>query len=108
MKKKPSKTQLRQQIENQVVDYLKRGGDVVQVERGISGRTGPDGPGPKAPPLFQEPRAERTPLPEVVAKLEARRKPAPSAKRKRPTPPVPRRIPVYDDFGEIIRWVWEE
>lgn len=107
MNKPPSKQQIRSEIERQMDDYLARGGEVVHVERGVSARFGADGPLPAAPRLFQEPRAERTPLNDVVARLEARRRPTP-----RPAPAQrsrkPRRKPLYDDFGEIIRWVWEE
>ncbi len=107
MKKAPSKEQIRSEIEHQVDDYLARGGRVLQVERGVSARIGSDGPFSRSGPVLQQPRAERTPLDQVVAQLEARRRPAPPQPAT-PRAKGPRKKPVLDDFGEIIRWVWEE
>ena len=107
MKKTPTKIQLREQIEQHIDDYLKKGGEVARIDRGVGGQEHTEGAPPPSTCLFQEPKAKRTPLPEVVAELEARRKPV---KRTPPRlkPAKPRRIPLYDDFGEIIRWVWKE
>jgi len=84
---------------------------VQQVERGISGRDAAEGP-LKAPPLAEgeAPRGERTYVPEVVAAIEQRkqgmnksRQNSPTGRRKKP-----RKIIIYDDFGEPLRWQWEE
>ena len=105
MKKIPSKREIRKQIEQQMRDYLEEGGEVVEIERGTSGyHQGTPG---SSTTLFNEPRAERTPLGDVVNELESRRRPARAPAVKRPAA-KPRKVPVYDDFGEIVRWVWRE
>lgn len=88
--------------------YLKRGGHVEKVPRGVSGR---DEALPNILPsrnLFIEPSAERTPVPEVIAAIESRR-----GHRTKPPVKGKRRIQrhrktVYDDFGEPLRHVWVE
>ena len=108
--KPPSKADIRRELEAQVAAYLREGGAVQQVERGVSGRDATEGP-LKAPPLAEGelPRTERTYVPEVVAAIEQRRQ---SLTRSKPSPMTrrtkPRKIIIYDDFGEPLRWQWEE
>jgi hypothetical protein len=84
--------------------FLHHGGAVDEVERGLSGRTGNDAPIKSEPALFQEPKAQRTHIPEVLAAIDARRSkkhtPAPKASKQ------PRKKIIYDDFGEPLRWEW--
>jgi hypothetical protein len=101
-----SKTDLRAEIEEQVRDYLRRGGAVQEVARGISGREGASGPLGAFHAFTPRQKEERTYLPEVVAAIEARRrkgKEKPAGKRPRFV-----RRAVYDDFGEPVRWEWVE
>lgn len=108
--KPPTKADLRRELEQQMEAFLREGGQVNNVERGISGRDHGDGP-LKAPPLAEgePPRGERTYVPEVVAAIEERKqnlgKGRQSATEKRKKP---RKIIIYDDFGEPLRWQWEE
>ncbi|MEM1402469.1 MAG: hypothetical protein AAGG55_04010 [Pseudomonadota bacterium] len=102
-----SKANLRSELQAATERFLREGGTVKDVASGVSAWE----PGTRPPPsrpLFEEPRAERTPLPEVVATIEARRE-AMKNKRK----PVrktraqrSRRRIIYDDFGEPLRHVW--
>lgn len=108
MKKRPSKVELRSEIEQQMAEYINRGGAVEQIDRGLSGRDTADGPIKPPSTLFGEPRNERTLLPDVVATLEARRRPVKPAADKRSSVQASRKVPIYDDFGEIIRWVWRD
>ena len=106
MKRPVNKADIRSEIEQQIHDFLNRGGEVEQIERGISGRHD-NQPIPPSRDSFQQPKTERTYVPEIVAALEARRqqkpaKPTPAKKRK------PRKKMVYDDFGEPLRWEWVE
>ncbi len=104
-----TKADLRAELDQATRAFLRDGGKVKAVPDGASAWQ----PGTRPPPsrpLFEEPRSERTPVPEVVATIEARResmrsraKPAPGRARKRP-----RRKVIYDDFGEPIRRVWVE
>ncbi len=108
--KLPTKADIRRELETQVDAFLREGGAVQEVQRGVSGRDSAEGP-LKAPPLAEgeTPRGERTYVPEVVAAIEQRRqsltksKQAAIAKRKKP-----RKVIIYDDFGEPLRWQWEE
>lgn len=108
VKKPVSKSELRAELERETERFLKRGGHVENVERGISGKDPGEAPLFLNRRLFVEPKSQRTLVPEVVAAIEARRqeklkrKPA----RKRSRLPQPRRKVIYDDFGEPLRKVW--
>ena len=110
MKKPVSKADLRAQLEHETQRFLKRGGEVEDIPRGLSGKEPGDPPVFVNKGLFIEPKASRTLVPEVVAAIEARRqerfkrKPA----RSRSRLPRPRRKVIYDDFGEPLRKVWVE
>jgi hypothetical protein len=102
---KPTKTrrQLHQELEEQVRQYLDSGGQVNEVPRGISGRMDANGP---LVVLFEgNSHEDRTPLPDVVAAIEARKKPASPTKPKRSKP---RKKVILDDFGQPLRWEWVE
>ncbi len=103
-----SKAEYRRQIERHIADFLAEGGDVEQVDKGVSGinSSAPS----QAPLIFDKPPQERTPVPEAIAAIEARRQShlkKNSAKAK-PLRRSPRKIAVYDDFGEPLRWVWSD
>jgi hypothetical protein len=109
LKKPVSKADIRDELLQETVRFLEQGGSVNEIPRGISGKD------PGAPPLFLnrrlfvEPKSPRTPIPEVVAAIEARRlqkfRHKPAAKRRLPPP---RRKILYDDFGEPLRRIWSE
>ncbi|MEE4277843.1 MAG: hypothetical protein V2I82_05155 [Halieaceae bacterium] len=103
------KASLRRELADAVDQYLSRGGQVSQVPSGASAWE----PGTRPPPsrpLFSEPADPRTPVSDVVARLEARREAmkARRAPRRRERKPRPRRRIIYDDFGEPLRHVWED
>lgn len=106
VKKPTTKADIRAEIEQQITDFLSRGGAVEQVQRGISGRDDSSGPIKPDSTTFQQPRAERTYVPEVIAALEQRRKTM--GEKSRPPKRKPRKKIIYDDFGEPLRWEWEE
>lgn len=107
MKKPPSKTDLRERLQRQTAAFLSSGGKVQELQTGESAYDRDQAPPPA--PLFETRRAERTPLTDVVAALDARR-----ATKRVQTKVVRRRTPkrrrqvVYDDFGEPLRVVWVE
>ena len=106
MKPVIDKDELRAEIEAQVRDYLRQGGAVEEVARGISGRDGTRSQLGTFHAFTPRPKEERTYVPEVVAAIEARRrkpKDKPAGKRPRLV-----RKAVYDDFGEPVRWEWVE
>lgn len=106
VKKPITKADIRAEIEQQVADFLRQGGAVDEVERGISGHDNDNGPIKPDNNAFQQPRAERTYVPEVVAALEQRRKKM--HEKPKPVKRRPRKKIIYDDFGEPLRWEWEE
>lgn len=104
MKPLKTKAQVRDEIEKQIEDYLLRGGAVAQIARGESGRDVTTQP--PAPVAFDSPKAERTPVNDVVAAIESRRKPKPMPKA--PRTKQPRKKVILDDFGQPLRWEWVE
>jgi hypothetical protein len=108
VKKLPTKSDLRAQLERETSRFLKKGGEVSEVPHGASGTDPLHARGFHTGGLFSQPRSKRTFVPEVVAAIEARRqdKLKSRAVRKRSRLPQPRRKVLYDDFGEPIRRVW--
>lgn len=106
MKKPTSKAHIRTEINDQVANFLNKGGHIAEIERGTSGRELSDGPLQNNTSTFQQPRAERTYVPEVIAALEERRKPKATVKTKKVK--KPKKEIIYDDFGEPLRWQWKE
>ncbi|HEY7883470.1 MAG TPA: hypothetical protein VIC08_00810 [Cellvibrionaceae bacterium] len=104
-----TKKQVRQELEMAMRDYLDRGGYVNQVASGISGREDHNRPLPHVFDKKSETET-RTPLSELVAVIDQRRKPAP-LKPRSGTPASkrrPRKKIIYDDFGQPLRWEWDE
>tara|TARA_R110002073_G_scaffold293075_1_gene458476 strand:- start:15239 stop:15610 length:372 start_codon:yes stop_codon:yes gene_type:complete len=96
----------RQRIRQQTEEFLARGGHVSTVDPGASGQGDPNARRLHQQSFTPSGTTERTPVPEVVAAIEARKQ----AKRLRHTP-KPKRNPlrrklIYDDFGEPLRWEW--
>lgn len=106
MKPLISKADIRGDIDEQIADFLTKGGAIAEVERGLSGRVNPNGPLKPDNSTFQQPKVGRTYVPEVIAAIDERRNTKPAAK---PTakPKTKKKI-IYDDFGEPLRWVWVE
>ncbi len=108
MKKIITKAQIRQEMDEQISAYLKQGGDVEQVPRGLSGRN-PGDPPIKPNSFFAQPKESRTYLTDVVATLESRREQkTPPKKSTANRQPRMRKKIIYDDFGEALRWIWVE
>ena len=110
MKKPVSKADERAKLQQEMERFLNRGGEVENIPRGVSGKDPGDPPLFLNRRLFVEPPLPRTPIPEVVAAIEARRrlKPRRGPVRKLSRLPQPRRKVIYDDFGEPLRKVWVE
>jgi hypothetical protein len=108
VKKLPTKSEQRAQLEQEMDDYLLDGGKVDEVPTGTSGKDPSKPPVYLAGRLFSEPPSSRTYVPEVVAAIEARRQEKTSrpAAKKSTRSPQPRKKVIYDDFGEPLRTVW--
>ncbi len=106
MKKPISKAQKRALLDDAVANYLSKGGEVEEVMQGISGRENPDQALP--PVLFNEKTMQRTDARPALKKVDARKHPNPKKNPSNTRPKAKKKIPVYDDFGEILRWVWSD
>jgi hypothetical protein len=108
LKKPVSKSDIRDELQEEMERFLAQGGQVQSIPRGISGKDPGDAPLFLNRRLFIEPRTKRTLVPDVVAAIEARRKEKFTRKpqRKRSRLPQPRRKIIYDDFGEPLRKIW--
>lgn len=100
----PKKSDLRKTIAELTDAYIRSGGKVNAIPRGISGLDGATSP--LRPTTFQtgKPARDATPLTDVVKTIEARRRAKPA--KLKPVKPKPRKKLIYDDFGEPLRWTW--
>jgi len=99
---RPSKADRRAELNKEIERFLSKGGKVDSVEQGVSGRENPM----KAlvPVLFSEKSGSRTDARNALKSLDSRKQQKSQTKtNKRPT-----KKPVYDDFGELLRWVWTD
>ncbi|MCK0153190.1 hypothetical protein MWU49_05730 [Alcanivorax sp. S6407] len=84
--------------------FLEKGGSIKEVPSGVSGADAVSGKGHQTV-LFNGPRQpSRTDLSQVAATIDARKH---KPKRQRLNPRPQRKL-LYDDFGEPLRWVWQE
>lgn len=102
---KPTKTrrELHHELEQQIAEFLDSGGSVDEVPRGLSGR--PYANSPLVSIFEGTSHEDRTPVPDVVAAIEARKKPSGAHKPHRSRP---RKKVILDDFGQPLRWEWVE
>lgn len=105
MKRLITKAEIRSDMEKQIADYLHKGGTVAEVERGVSGHN-TNAPLKPDNTHFQQPKLGRTYVPDVIAAIDARRKPNPE--KLKPVKRKPFKKVIYDDFGEPLRWEWVE
>ena len=108
VKKILTKADIRADLEREILRFLARGGRVEKIPQGLSGRDGEQSMMLPSRSLFIEPSIERTPIPEVVAAIEERRKSMlkRTAPVKRSRLSKRRQKTIYDDFGEPLRRVW--
>lgn len=103
MNKRPTKREIRQQMNIEVDQYLNEGGEVREFQRGESGLV--NGKINDRSRGFEQGKQTRTPLLDELKAIDERKKPASptTAKSSRPKKKI-----IYDDFGEPIREVWIE
>jgi SutA RNAP-binding domain len=106
----PTKAEIRAQLEQETSKFLREGGNVNEIPQGQSGKEAGQAPIFLNRRLFDEKPTPRTPVPDVVATIEERRKALlkRSPKPKRTRLPRSRLKTIYDDFGEPLRTVWVE
>lgn len=100
MNTRPSKADRRAELNDEIDKFLSKGGKVDSVEQGVSGRENPT----KAllPVLFNEKSGSRTDARDALKDMDSRKSQKSQAKPLK----RPKKKPVYDDFGELLRWVW--
>jgi hypothetical protein len=103
VKKLPTKSDIRAEIQASIDDFLAGGGAVKEVPRGESGWQAGQARHPSQ--YTDRPKQTQTFVPEIIAAIEARRKPQTTAKER---PKKPQKRLVLDDFGEPLRWEWVE
>ncbi len=102
MHKRPTKREIRQQMQSEIESFLDQGGAVHEFQRGESGLI--NGKIDDRSSGFEQGKQTRTPLVDELKAVDERKKsgsaPAPAK------PSRPRKKIIYDDFGEPIREVW--
>lgn len=106
MQKRPTKHEVREQLEKEMRDFLQHGGAVREVPRGatglVDGRYG-------QPLTFDKPKEERTPLNDVLKTIDQRREERKKThKSASKNNSGPKKKIIYDDFGEPLRVIWED
>lgn len=102
MKKIPTKADIRAELQRQMDRYARKGGEIQNIPSGVSGRENPLES--IKTPLFTDTKTSRTPVPEVVAAIDARRNQ--KTQKKKSEKPERKEEIIYDDFGEPLRKVW--
>ncbi|MFL0810458.1 MAG: hypothetical protein K6L76_08595 [Agarilytica sp.] len=104
MKRAKTKAEIRDEIDRAIGQFIEKGGAVQDIPSGISGRE--DNSNIFGNATAFEPKKPRTPVTEAVQALEERK----SSKHKPESKPKsgPRKKLITDDFGEPVRWVWED
>jgi len=102
---KPVKTKktVRKELEDEINRFLNKGGEIEQVEKGISGKEIGANLNGKSINFDNSGQQTRTPLTEEVKALEERKK----QKQEKPINRKPTKKIIYDDFGEPLREIWE-
>jgi len=99
-----TKADKRNTLNQEVERFLSQGGSINSVEQGVSGRENPTRA--LLPNLFCDSKQQtRTDAREALQAIDSRKNkktPTPSTRRKN------KKVPVYDDFGELLRWVWSD
>lgn len=106
MKPVKSKQQLRDELNQQIAQYLSSGGDVTHYELGESGRDA-NAPLPRAPFVGQGEQS-RTLVNEVVQAIEERKKGRTNKGNPGNRRTSEKKELLVDDFGEPLRWVWTD
>ena len=102
----PTKAQLRLEHEKHIKDFLAHGGKIQQVSPGASGLI--DGKYKNRHIRLGGPHKTRTPVPEAILAIEARRAGLKVKAKAMPAMPKRKRKIILDDFGEPIRTIWSD
>jgi hypothetical protein len=104
MIKRPTKSEIRASLDDQVNDFLQKGGEIQNYDQGDSSLI--DGRYDRNQFVYGLPKQERTPVPDTLNSIDERKTKTVHSKPERRLRRVKKTI--YDDFGEPIREVWVE
>jgi hypothetical protein len=105
MKPGKNKREISQALQKEVEKFIHSGGVIEEVPRGVSGNLKNHNPFNLAE--SQNNKIDRTPLQNLVKEIEARKEKKQQPNKKARTR-APRKKLITDDFGQPIRWIWEE
>lgn len=101
-----SKTQIRKELAREVEEFLHAGGAVKTIPSGVSGNESNRNVFTQRSSF--EPKQDRTSLVDVVKELEHRKASRHPKTTVKPRRLKPRKKVITDDFGEPLRWIWDE
>ncbi|MFT6386726.1 MAG: hypothetical protein ACJAUP_000094 [Cellvibrionaceae bacterium] len=104
IQKLKTKQDARNEMDTEIQEYLKTGGEINQIDQGISGRDNNANLNHTIPFTPSE-HPTRTLVNDSVKAIDDRKQ-----KKKLPTTTAkhrPKKRIIYDDFGEPVREVWE-
>lgn len=103
MIKRPTKSEIRDSLNNEVDEFLKQGGQIKTFDQGDSSLI--DGRYDRNQFVYGFPKQSRTPVPETLQKIDQRK--SKSTKQAQPVKKT-RRVKkiIYDDFGDPLREIW--
>ena len=103
IQKLKTKQDVRIEMEQEIDRYLSQGGEITQVQRGLSGRQDNTNLN-QSIPFIQGEKQNRTLLNDTVKAIDERKQKKKAVKTDKHR--TKKRI-IYDDFGEPIREIWE-
>lgn len=99
-----TKKEIRQELDDEISQFLSGGGEIKDIERGASGKEFGANINNSIP--LNEEKKTRTLLVDEIKALDDRKQAKSKANPKAPTRKPQKKI-IYDDFGEPLREVWE-
>ena len=100
-----TKQDIRSEIEAAIARYVNTGGEIEEIQQGVSGRYDNVNLS-QAIPLSQGQQQTRTPVNDTIKAIDERRQQKKQAATS-PSQQRPKKRIIYDDFGEPIREIWE-
>ena len=103
MKRIKTKHEISDELEKEIQLFLKKGGEIMPIASGVSGRELGANLNSQVPFSQGQPQPRTLVIDEIKAIDDRRQK----KKAKLESKSAPKKRIIYDDFGEPIREVWE-
>ena len=98
-----TKKHIRQDLQDEIEEFLKSGGEIKQINKGVSGKELGANLNGKTINFDGNGQQTRTPLTDEIKALDERK----NKKPEKPFNKKPSKKIIYDDFGEPLREIWE-